>query len=153
MGKDHAHLVFYGLFHRVVAPVRNRDIQITIVFGIRFTTQSALDRLTFGDGDCRWSVKYSLPLMRRRSGPRIDRTDSNHKTYFQWVYFACGPVEKFTFLCVRANEISNQARKAWTSMKPLHDRILGEEGRNTDNHREWRSARTGRQMRDPLSWP
>ena len=39
------------------------------------------------------------------------------KTYFQWVYCACGPVENFTFLWVHSKEMSNQARKAWTSGK------------------------------------
>ena len=33
-------------------------------------------------------------------------------THFQCVYFACGPVENLTFVCVQSNRMSNHARKA-----------------------------------------
>lgn len=35
--------------------------------------------------------------------------------YFQCVYFAWGPVENLTFVCVQSNRMSNQARNACTS--------------------------------------
>ena len=66
----------------------------------------------------------------------MPRTINQDATYFQWVYFAWGPVEKLTFLCVHANEMSNHARKAWMSTKPLNIRILKKGGgrKKTDNH-------------------
>ena len=54
-------------------------------------------------------------------------------TYFQWVYFAWGPVEKLTFLCVHANEMSNHARKAWTSETPLIFIIPERKEKSTDS--------------------
>ena len=36
-------------------------------------------------------------------------------------------MEKLTFLCVHANEISNQARKAWTSKNHLNGHALKKE--------------------------
>lgn len=47
----------------------------------------------------------------------ITQGSTRRNTHFQWVYWAWGPVENFTFLWVHSNEISNQARNAWTSIK------------------------------------
>lgn len=76
-------------------------------------------------------------------------------TYFQWVYFAWGPVENPTVLCVRLNEISNHARKAWTSGNHLngHPKKMKRERKSTYSRYVWQLARTVPQTRGPPSLP
>ena len=66
-GKDHAHLVFNGGLLFPGGLVRNLDIQITVVFGIRSTSQPTPNLLIFRNSNRLRSVKHSLPSP--RSGP------------------------------------------------------------------------------------
>ena len=112
MGKnDNAHFIvnFYLLFHSLVL---DYNIEIAIVFGVGRTGERASNPLMFGNGQGCWGVEDCLsegPFLVVGEGKDVRRT------YFQWVYCACGPVENWTFLCVHSKDMSNHARNACTS--------------------------------------
>lgn len=115
----HAHFVVYIHLGLIVGLVCDRDIQVARVACVRRARQPACDWLVLERRDRVGRVKYSLPARKllsagERRCPRIS-------AYFQCVYLACGPVENFTFVCVHSNEMSNHARKAWTSAGSTSD--------------------------------
>ena len=117
---DHyAHFILNGVRLRSLDSVRmhlilDLDVQVAIVSGVWCARKSSGD--LFPCRDCYGLLGIEDSLSNRGGLGQVGSLMCRN-TYFQCVYCACGPVLKFTGLCAALNEMSNQARKACTSIK------------------------------------